>query len=85
MKITGPVTIKTSGTRFGAWMTDPLATTRNNRVSFENIGLLSKNMYVVDLDFTSKKMLKILVSYFLFKALISDVTLQDYFKVMLIE
>lgn len=33
MKITGPVTIKTSGTRFGAWMTDPLASTRNNRVS----------------------------------------------------
>ncbi|KAG7216741.1 hypothetical protein INR49_021124, partial [Caranx melampygus] len=32
MKITGPVTIKTSGTRFGAWMTDPLASTRNNRV-----------------------------------------------------
>uniref|UniRef100_A0A8D2ZFG6 Olfactomedin 3a n=2 Tax=Scophthalmus maximus TaxID=52904 RepID=A0A8D2ZFG6_SCOMX len=32
MKITGPVTIKISGTRFGAWMTDPLATTRNNRV-----------------------------------------------------
>lgn len=34
MKITGPVTIKTSGTRFGAWMTDPLASTRNNRVSY---------------------------------------------------
>ncbi|XP_016395766.1 noelin-3-like [Sinocyclocheilus rhinocerous] len=32
MKITGPVTIKTSGTRFGAWMTDPLASPRNNRV-----------------------------------------------------
>ncbi|XP_051543055.1 noelin-3-like [Myxocyprinus asiaticus] len=32
MKITGPVTIKTSGTRFGAWMTDPLASSRNNRV-----------------------------------------------------
>ncbi|KAF3836106.1 hypothetical protein F7725_028664 [Dissostichus mawsoni] len=27
MKISGPVTIKTSGTRFGAWMTDPLAST----------------------------------------------------------
>lgn len=33
MKITGPVTIKTSGTRFGAWMTDPVASPRNNRVS----------------------------------------------------
>lgn len=33
MKITGPATIKTSGTRFGAWMTDPSALTRNNRVS----------------------------------------------------
>lgn len=33
MKITDPVTIKTSGTRFGAWMTDPLASPRNNRVS----------------------------------------------------
>ncbi|XP_051970139.1 noelin-3-like isoform X2 [Xyrauchen texanus] len=32
MKITGPETIKTSGTRFGAWMTDPLASSRNNRV-----------------------------------------------------
>ncbi|KAG9343618.1 hypothetical protein JZ751_013788 [Albula glossodonta] len=32
MKITGPVTIKTSGTRFGAWMTDPQASLRNNRV-----------------------------------------------------
>ncbi|CAL8240370.1 noelin-3a [Gadus morhua] len=32
MKITGPATIKTSGTRFGAWMTDPLPTTRSNRV-----------------------------------------------------
>ncbi|KAL4635916.1 noelin-3 [Arapaima gigas] len=32
MKITGPVTIKTSGTRFGAWMTDPQASSRNNRV-----------------------------------------------------
>lgn len=40
MKITGPVTIKTSGTRFGAWMTDPLASTRNNRVSSENTGVL---------------------------------------------
>lgn len=38
MKITGPVTIKTSGTRFGAWMTDPLASTRNNRVSFGGRG-----------------------------------------------
>ncbi|KPP57950.1 noelin-3-like, partial [Scleropages formosus] len=32
MKITGPITIKTSGTRFGAWMTDPQASQRNNRV-----------------------------------------------------
>ncbi|KAG7336419.1 hypothetical protein KOW79_001112 [Hemibagrus wyckioides] len=32
MKITGPVTIKTSGTRFGAWMTDPMTSPRNNRV-----------------------------------------------------
>ncbi|XP_056594426.1 noelin-3a [Triplophysa dalaica] len=32
MKINGPVTIKTSGTRFGAWMTDPLASSRNNRI-----------------------------------------------------
>lgn len=36
MKITGPATIKTSGTRFGAWMTDPSALTRNNRVSSGN-------------------------------------------------
>uniref|UniRef100_A0A8C5NB16 Olfactomedin-like domain-containing protein n=2 Tax=Gouania willdenowi TaxID=441366 RepID=A0A8C5NB16_GOUWI len=35
MKITGPVTIKTSGTRFGAWMTDPVSSNRNNRVSSE--------------------------------------------------
>lgn len=42
MKITGPVTIKTSGTRFGAWMTDPLATTRNNRVSNETLGFLPR-------------------------------------------
>lgn len=41
MKITGPATIKTSGTRFGAWMTDPLASTRNNRVSYESKGGLS--------------------------------------------
>ncbi|XP_045550460.1 noelin-3-like, partial [Salmo salar] len=32
MKITGPVTVKTSGTRFGAWMTDPQASPTNNRV-----------------------------------------------------
>ncbi|KAG5847360.1 noelin-3-like [Anguilla rostrata] len=32
MKITGPVTVKTSGTRFGAWMTDPQASLENNRV-----------------------------------------------------
>lgn len=33
MKITGPLTVKTSGTRFGAWMTDPQASPKNNRVS----------------------------------------------------
>lgn len=33
MKITGPLTVKTSGTRFGAWMTDPQASSKNNRVS----------------------------------------------------
>nr|XP_023997970.1 noelin-3-like [Salvelinus alpinus] len=32
MKITGPVTVKNSGSRFGAWMTDPQASPRNNRV-----------------------------------------------------
>ncbi|XP_074454346.1 noelin-3 isoform X7 [Larus michahellis] len=32
MKITGPITVKISGTRFGAWMTDPLASEKNNRV-----------------------------------------------------
>ncbi|KAM4721339.1 noelin-3 [Rhinophrynus dorsalis] len=32
MKITGPVTVKTSGPRFGAWMTDPTASEKNNRV-----------------------------------------------------
>ncbi|XP_034144536.1 noelin-3-like isoform X2 [Esox lucius] len=32
MKISGPVTVKTSGTRFGAWMTDPQASPTNNRV-----------------------------------------------------
>ncbi|CAB1317944.1 unnamed protein product, partial [Coregonus sp. 'balchen'] len=31
-RITGPVMVKTSGTRFGAWMTDPQASPRNNRV-----------------------------------------------------
>lgn len=33
MKINGPLTVKTSGTRFGAWMTDPQASPKNNRVS----------------------------------------------------
>lgn len=42
MKITGPVTIKTSGTRFGAWMTDPLASSRNNRVSDGGTGVFSE-------------------------------------------
>lgn len=35
-KLTGisdPVTIKTSGSRFGSWMTDPLAPEGDNRVS----------------------------------------------------
>ncbi|XP_016105124.1 noelin-3-like [Sinocyclocheilus grahami] len=32
MKITGPITVKTSGTRFGAWMTDPQASPKNNKV-----------------------------------------------------
>ncbi|XP_077380179.1 noelin-3-like [Festucalex cinctus] len=32
MKITGPVTVKTSGTRFGAWMTDPQASPENIKV-----------------------------------------------------
>ncbi|XP_030630138.1 noelin-3 [Chanos chanos] len=32
MRITGPMTIKTSGTRFGAWMTDPQASPRINKV-----------------------------------------------------
>lgn len=37
MKITGPLTVKTSGTRFGAWMTDPQASPKNNRVSRANL------------------------------------------------
>lgn len=37
MKITGPLTVKTSGTRFGAWMTDPQASPKNNRVSWANL------------------------------------------------
>lgn len=32
MKISVPVTVKTSGTRFGAWMADPLASPGNNRI-----------------------------------------------------
>lgn len=35
-KLTGisdPVTVKTSGSRFGSWMTDPLAPEGDNRVS----------------------------------------------------
>ncbi|XP_077413436.1 noelin-3-like isoform X2 [Vanacampus margaritifer] len=32
MKISGPVTVKTSGTRFGAWMTDPQASPENIKV-----------------------------------------------------
>ncbi len=51
MKITGPVTIKTSGTRFGAWMTDPLASTRNNRVSYESRGVLSKGCAVCTVQY----------------------------------
>lgn len=36
-KLTGisdPVTVKTSGSRFGSWMTDPLAPEGDNRVSY---------------------------------------------------
>uniref|UniRef100_A0A3P9ISH3 Olfactomedin 3b n=1 Tax=Oryzias latipes TaxID=8090 RepID=A0A3P9ISH3_ORYLA len=32
MKISGPLTVKTSGTRFGAWMSDPQEPLQNNRV-----------------------------------------------------
>ncbi|XP_072366370.1 noelin-3-like isoform X1 [Scyliorhinus torazame] len=32
MKISLPITVKTSGTRFGAWMVDPLATEKDNKV-----------------------------------------------------
>nr|XP_057917325.1 noelin-3-like isoform X2 [Doryrhamphus excisus] len=32
MKITGPLTVKTSGTRFGAWMTDPQAPPKTSKV-----------------------------------------------------
>ncbi|XP_048458089.1 noelin-3a isoform X1 [Rhincodon typus] len=32
MKISLPMTVKTSGTRFGAWMMDPLATEKENKV-----------------------------------------------------
>ncbi|XP_054609188.1 noelin-3-like isoform X2 [Dunckerocampus dactyliophorus] len=32
MKITGPLTVKTSGTRFGAWMTDPQAPSKTSKV-----------------------------------------------------
>ncbi|XP_051867912.1 noelin-3a [Pristis pectinata] len=32
MKISLPITVKTSGTRFGAWMTDPLAAQEDNKV-----------------------------------------------------
>ncbi|XP_067833985.1 noelin-3-like [Heptranchias perlo] len=32
MKISLPITVKTSGTRFGAWMMDPLATEKDNKV-----------------------------------------------------
>lgn len=54
MKITGPVTIKTSGTRFGAWMTDPLASTRNNRVSYGGRGVLSEGCAVCTISVFSK-------------------------------
>lgn len=40
-KLTGisdPVTIKTSGSRFGSWMTDPLAPEGDNRVSAPLVG-----------------------------------------------
>uniref|UniRef100_A0A3B1K977 Olfactomedin 3 n=1 Tax=Astyanax mexicanus TaxID=7994 RepID=A0A3B1K977_ASTMX len=32
MKISGPSTVKTSGTRFGAWMTDPQVSTASSKV-----------------------------------------------------
>ncbi|XP_019712410.1 noelin-3-like isoform X2 [Hippocampus comes] len=32
LKISGPLTVKTSGTRFGAWMTDPQASPENIKV-----------------------------------------------------
>lgn len=40
-KLTGisdPVTVKTSGSRFGSWMTDPLAPEGDNRVSASSAG-----------------------------------------------
>ncbi|XP_054609199.1 noelin-3-like isoform X3 [Dunckerocampus dactyliophorus] len=36
MKITGPLTVKTSGTRFGAWMTDPQAPSKTSKVSWSH-------------------------------------------------
>lgn len=47
MKITGPITVKTSGTRFGAWMTDPLASEKNNRVGSFHKCLLGILFYLL--------------------------------------
>ncbi|CAB1326819.1 unnamed protein product, partial [Coregonus sp. 'balchen'] len=52
MKITGPVTVKTSGTRFGAWMTDPQASPTNNRVwymdSYNNNKIVKEYKSIAD-------------------------------------
>lgn len=42
MKINGPITIKASGPRFGAWMTDPTASEKNNRVCIAITSIISK-------------------------------------------
>ncbi|KAL0966912.1 hypothetical protein UPYG_G00302150 [Umbra pygmaea] len=52
MKISGPVTVKTSGTRFGAWMTDPQAPPNNNRVwcmdSYNNNKIVKEYKSIAD-------------------------------------
>ncbi|CAL8346534.1 unnamed protein product [Merluccius merluccius] len=52
MKITGPLTVKTSGARFGAWMTDPQASPQNNRVwymdSYTNNRIVKEYRSVAD-------------------------------------
>ena len=48
-KLTGisdPVTIKTSGSRFGSWMTDPLAPEGDNRVSVASVGPGSGGLWI---------------------------------------